>query len=45
MEELEKDWGQGAKRTFPGGVHIVLQIPPSKRPNPEEIASRGGHLK
>ena len=37
---------RGAKRSFPpGGVHIVLQIPPSKRPNPEEIVSRGGHLK
>ena len=30
---------------FLRGVQIVLPIPPSKGPNPEELVSRGGHLK
>ena len=38
--------GGGAKRTFPPrGVHIVLQIPPSKGPNREQIVSQGDRLK
>ena len=37
---------EGCKTYFSARrVHIVLQIPPSKRSNPEGIVSRGGHLK
>ena len=41
----ENTKGGGKTYFSPRKVHIVPQIPPSKRPNPEEIVSRRGHLK